>query len=152
MLSDITKDWYENTKFQPDFNSDALVDVLFADQTIATRRISNLDWTICKLKNDIVKWRYAQVSGEMSSPPATPHGSDSPLAPDRPLPSLRQVGGSHYKVGIQPVDYIYSNGLGFLEGCVVKRVTRYNRMGGKGKEDLEKAIHELEMLKEKFYG
>jgi hypothetical protein len=36
-----------------------------------------------------------------------------------------QVGGNHYRAGgIQPVQYIEANQLGFLEGCVVKRVTR----------------------------
>jgi len=59
-----------------------------------------------------------------------------------------QVGGEHYKnFAIQPAEFSTRNGLGFLEGCVVKRVCRYAR-GGKGVEDLDKAIHELELLKE----
>ena len=38
----------------------------------------------------------------------------------------KQVGGDHYKnCKIQPVEYIESNGLGFLMGNVVKYVTRY---------------------------
>lgn len=64
-----------------------------------------------------------------------------------------QIGGDHYKAGgIQPVQYIEANGLGFLEGCVVKRVTRHNRPGGKGRQDIEKAIHELRLLLELRYG
>jgi len=64
-----------------------------------------------------------------------------------------QVGGSHYRDGdIQPVQYIEANGLAFLEGCVVKRVTRHNREGGKGQQDIEKAIHELRLLLELRYG
>lgn len=63
-----------------------------------------------------------------------------------------QVGGDHYRQGkIQPVEYIEANGLGFLEGCVVKRVTRHNRDGGKGRQDIEKAIHELQLLLELRY-
>lgn len=63
-----------------------------------------------------------------------------------------QVGGGHYREGaIQPVQYIESNGLKFLEGCVVKRVTRHNRDGGKGRQDIEKAIHELQLLLEMRY-
>lgn len=63
-----------------------------------------------------------------------------------------RVGGSHYREGaIQPVQYIESNGLLFLEGCVVKRVTRHNRVGGKGRQDIEKAIHELKLLLELRY-
>lgn len=64
-----------------------------------------------------------------------------------------QIGGDHYKnTAIQPVEYILKNGLGFLEGCVVKRVTRYDQPTGKGRQDLEKAIHELQLLIELTYG
>lgn len=63
-----------------------------------------------------------------------------------------QVGGSHYREGgIQPVQYIETNGLKFLEGCVVKRVTRHDRPTGKGRQDIEKAIHELQLLLELRY-
>lgn len=64
-----------------------------------------------------------------------------------------QIGGSHYREGgIQPVQYIEANGLGFLEGCAIKRLTRHNRDGGKGRQDIEKAIHELQLLLEFRYG
>lgn len=64
-----------------------------------------------------------------------------------------QVGGDHYRQGgIQPVQYIEANALGFLEGCVVKRLTRHNRPTGKGRQDIEKAIHELQLLLELRYG
>lgn len=64
-----------------------------------------------------------------------------------------QVGGEHYKTAkIQPVQYIEANQLAFLEGCVVKRVTRHNKPTGKGRQDIEKAIHELQLLLELRYG
>lgn len=67
-------------------------------------------------------------------------------------PLDEQVGGSHYREGgIQPVQYIEANRLAFLEGCVVKRVTRHDRVGGKGRQDIEKAIHELRLLLELRY-
>jgi hypothetical protein len=60
-----------------------------------------------------------------------------------------QIGGDHYKsCKIQPVEFIEANNLKFLEGCVVKRVTRYNKPTGKGRHDIEKAIHELQLLLE----
>ena len=63
-----------------------------------------------------------------------------------------QVGGTHYRQGgIQPVQYIEANKLAYLEGVVVKRVTRHNQPGGKGREDIEKAIHELQLLLELRY-
>ena len=56
-----------------------------------------------------------------------------------------QVAGDHYmKLAIQPVEFIHANNLGFLEGCVIKRVCRYKAKNGL--EDLRKAIHELELL------
>lgn len=63
-----------------------------------------------------------------------------------------QVGGDHYKdCKIQPVQFIEANGLQFLEGCVVKRVTRHDKPTGKGRQDIEKAIHELQLLLELRY-
>ena len=62
-----------------------------------------------------------------------------------------QVGGDHYaKLKIQPVEYIHANGLGFIEGSVIKYVTRHKSKNGK--QDIEKAIHFLELLIEMEYG
>lgn len=57
----------------------------------------------------------------------------------------RQEGGQHYKgMVIQPVEYIVKNDLGFIEGNVVKYVSRWRAKGGV--EDLKKARHFLDML------
>jgi hypothetical protein len=57
----------------------------------------------------------------------------------------RQEGGSHYVTkGIQPVEYIHANNLGFCEGNVVKYVTRWKDKNGVA--DLRKAIHYIELL------
>ena len=57
----------------------------------------------------------------------------------------QQVGGDHYRArGIQPIEYIHANNLGFCEGNVVKYVTRWKEKGGEA--DLRKAIHYLELL------
>ena len=61
-----------------------------------------------------------------------------------------QVGGGHYKdYAIQPVEFITKNKIGFLEGCVIKRVCRHKAKNGK--EDLLKATHELQLLIELEY-
>ncbi len=58
-----------------------------------------------------------------------------------------QVGGSHYKDKvIQPWDYIIANDLGYLEGNVVKYVSRWKNKNGI--EDLKKAQHYLAKLLE----
>lgn len=56
-----------------------------------------------------------------------------------------QEGGTHYKDNaIQPWDYIESNRLSYLEGNVVKYVSRWRVKGGI--EDLKKAQHYLQKL------
>jgi len=61
-----------------------------------------------------------------------------------------QVGGSHYKdMPIQPVEFITKNKLGFLEGNVVKYVCRHKAKNGR--QDVEKAIHYLQLLLDTEY-
>lgn len=56
-----------------------------------------------------------------------------------------QVGGDHYKTkAIQPVQYCMANNVGFMEGSVIKYVTRWREKNGV--EDLKKARHFLDML------
>jgi len=56
-----------------------------------------------------------------------------------------QVGGNHYsKLAIQPVTYINANGLSYLQGNVIKYVTRYKDKNGV--EDLQKAKHYIDLL------
>lgn len=59
-----------------------------------------------------------------------------------------QIGGNHYaKCAIQPIDYIMANGLDYLQGNVIKYVTRYKNKNGV--EDLEKAAHYLRIMIER---
>jgi len=58
----------------------------------------------------------------------------------------KQVGGSHYKgFVIQPTEFIQKNKLSFLQGCIIKRICRYN-LKGTPLEDLEKSKHEIDMM------
>jgi hypothetical protein len=57
-----------------------------------------------------------------------------------------QIGGDHYKtMKIQPIQYILANNLGFVEGAVVKYVSRW-KVKGEGVTDLKKARHFLDLL------
>ena len=59
---------------------------------------------------------------------------------------------AHYAGGcIEPVTYIRSHGMGFIEGNIVKYVTRY-KMKGSAKEDLLKARAYIDLLLEDFGG
>ena len=56
-----------------------------------------------------------------------------------------QVNGTHYKnKAIQPWDFIAGNGMGYLEGNVVKYVSRWKEKNGL--DDLRKARHYLDKL------
>ena len=56
-----------------------------------------------------------------------------------------QVAGTHYKdKAIQPWDYIVANKLGYLEGNIVKYISRWEVKGGV--DDLKKARHYLDKL------
>ena len=64
---------------------------------------------------------------------------------------MNAVQPTHYTdCSIQPIDYIWANNLNFLEGNVVKYVTRHKAKNGK--EDLEKALFYLQMLIDREYG
>lgn len=58
--------------------------------------------------------------------------------------NMKQIGGDHYKTPIEPWDYIVANNIGYLEGNVIKYVSRYKSKNGL--QDLEKALHYLEKL------
>ncbi|HIG93977.1 TPA: DUF3310 domain-containing protein [Candidatus Woesearchaeota archaeon] len=56
-----------------------------------------------------------------------------------------QVGGDHYKdMKIQVVEYCHHNQIPFMEGAVIKYVSRWRNKGGIA--DLEKAKHFIEMI------
>lgn len=62
-----------------------------------------------------------------------------------------QIGGKHYKgKGIEPVEYNHANGLSYNLGSTVKYVTRHTDKNGV--EDLQKAIHYIQMELEMVYG
>ena len=72
---------------------------------------------------------------------------DTPEAED---PMLKQVGGSHYMyMKIQPADFINKNKLLFAEGNAIKYICRHSTKGGI--QDIDKAIHYLEMVKKRDY-
>jgi hypothetical protein len=56
-----------------------------------------------------------------------------------------QVGGNHYKnLTIQPVEYIHANKIPFLEGNVIKYISRWKDKNGVA--DLLKAKHYIDIL------
>lgn len=65
-------------------------------------------------------------------------------------PKEKQVGGSHYKdMAIQPSEFIVKNKLDWYQGNVIKYVVRHDQKNGR--QDLEKAIHYLQLMIEYYY-
>tara|TARA_R110000803_G_scaffold174283_1_gene236885 strand:- start:1038 stop:1319 length:282 start_codon:yes stop_codon:yes gene_type:complete len=63
----------------------------------------------------------------------------------------RQVGGDHYiDFKIMPIEYISKNKLDFLEGNIVKYISRHRKKNGA--EDIRKVIHYAELILELEYG
>ena len=62
----------------------------------------------------------------------------------------KQIGGKHYQnFSIQPSKFVIENELLFPEGNVIKYICRHRYKNGK--EDLEKAVHFIEMIIERDY-
>ena len=74
---------------------------------------------------------------------------EEPLNPSSPLAT--QVGGHHYKsMKIQPDEFCHANGIGPIEGLIIKYTVRH-RSKGKA-EDLRKAKHCIDLLLKLEYG
>ena len=73
-------------------------------------------------------------------------GDDPSISKSPPKKSAldHQEGGAHYRLPIQPLEYIHVNNLSFVEGNIIKYVTRWRSKNGL--EDLRKAAHYLEYL------
>lgn len=63
----------------------------------------------------------------------------------------KQIGGQHYKsFKIQPIQYITANNIPYIEGNIIKYISRWRDKGGV--DDLDKIIHYVELLKEAEIG
>ena len=73
-----------------------------------------------------------------------------PQSKKKDMKTLENKGEKHYKKGgVEPVEYILKNNMGYLEGNVIKYVTRHKEKGGAS--DIKKAIHYLEIILESHY-
>lgn len=62
----------------------------------------------------------------------------------------QQVGGNHYMMPIQPIDFIVKNDIPFREANIVKYAVRHKK---KNKDqDVAKCLHYAQMILEETYG
>lgn len=85
------------------------------------------------------------------SHPPCPYCSPSvKIAPMTESARSKQVGGDHYaSMAIQPTEFAHKNKLGPCETLCLRYICRHGRKNGR--EDIEKAIHVLELLLELEY-
>ncbi len=58
-----------------------------------------------------------------------------------------QVGGAHYKqYAIQPYEFFFKNSIPHHKAAIIRRILRYDHPTGKGREDLEKIKHEIDLI------
>ena len=62
----------------------------------------------------------------------------------------KQVGGEHYKqYAIQPAQFALANGLDYAQSNAIKYIVRHKDKNGV--QDLDKAVHYIELLKQHHY-
>lgn len=135
-------DWIEWNGGECPVEKGVDVEVRFRDETSESHKSEYFRWGHHSMtfygnsSRDIIAYRVVDAPGASTESALT-----------------RQPGGTHYRdATIQPVQFIEANGLQFLEGCIVKRATRHDKPTGKGREDIEKIIHEAQLLLELRYG
>ena len=155
--------WIEIPEGSETFNFYDRKDNLFflkgtGDNALFSNDINDWEWK---------EWGYIDFDGVVCLWSRHTHPEELPFIDDEPLQSLndqyaeiekvrqsawqKQEGGSHYKnLKIQPMQYALENKLDYAQANVVKYVTRHKEKNGK--EDLLKAIHNLELMIEFYYG
>lgn len=72
------------------------------------------------------------------------------MKPTAPTAFTTQIDGDHYKsLAIQPAEFCHKNRLGFCESSAIKYLVRHKSKHGR--QDLEKAIHFIQLLIEMQY-
>lgn len=62
-----------------------------------------------------------------------------------------QVDGNHYKtMKVQPVEFIYANSVPYMEGNIIKYISRHKSKNGAA--DVRKALHYCQLILELEYG
>ena len=61
-----------------------------------------------------------------------------------------QIGGTHYKMSIQPIEFIQKNEIPYCEANVIKYVCRHSKKNGL--EDIKKAMQYLKFIAKHQYG
>lgn len=62
-------------------------------------------------------------------------------------PFDKQIGGNHYRgYVIEPYEFLFKNKIPHHKAAIIRRILRYDHPTGKGREDLEKIKHEIDLI------
>ncbi len=124
----------------------------FIERWLVEAGLPKLEITCIKRKEFKEFWDDRAVSVKKNTGFCMSANANDHNSTDKPSKSALedQVGGSHYKdMKIQPVEFCHANKMGGIESAVVKYVSRYKFKNGK--QDIDKAIHLLQLLKQLEY-
>lgn len=102
-------------------------------------------------------WRIWRVKMGNHGEPKYVHGDKSPEQKEKEKKARKsekmnnvwskQVGGMHYKqYEIQPFEFFHRNKIPHHKAAIIRRILRYDQPTGKGRQDLEKIRHELDLI------
>ena len=63
-----------------------------------------------------------------------------------PNPLEKQIGGEHYTMPIQPIEFCFKNQIPYIESSVIKYLCRWRTKHKGSFDDLLKALHLIEIL------
>jgi len=132
-----------------------------------TPEVNNQRCVCCHVVKDIHKFAPHYKTGlpkkrciECEDKYDLPHKKSLPKPPEKSVKAIqsvtpvkpssaleRQVGGNHYKdCVIQPYEFFIKNNIPHHKAAIIRRILRYDHPTGKGREDLEKIRHELDLI------
>ena len=154
-------DWIEWSGGECPVDGEARVRVIFRSEKYSFSdpnggRADALRWNHLGNPGDIVQYIVVEAPGASTDAFAADIAEFGAAYPadytEKPSALATQVGGNHYKgAAIQPVEFCVKNKLESLESAIVKRAFRHDKPTGKGREDVEKIIHEAQLLLELKY-
>jgi len=103
-------------------------------------------YTVCGIHKEEVEFQERTTLSESF---VTCDDCLTKLNQQQALKNRAPTNNAYQNLPVQPWYFIETNGLSFLEGCIIKRICRHKQKDGV--KDLDKAIDEIEKLKKYRY-
>lgn len=97
-----------------------------------------------------IQSKHGKVGGEDFTQELSEETLDNIRETARKRNDDHEVGGNHYKMAIEPWDFIYANHIPFDESCIIKYACRHKQKNGA--EDIKKIISYAKHILKTQYG